>query len=305
MGGWAVDRLGDLDGRSAVITGASSGVGCEVARLLASRRATVLLACRDPARAAAAERSIQATTPGASVQVLLLDLASLASVRLAAEQLHDRLDALDLLVNNAGVMRCPYARTEDGFELHFGTNHLGHFAFTGLVLDLLGAVPGSRVVTVTSPAHHQGRVDFEDLQSAQLYRKADAYAQSKLANLLFTYELQRRLVAWGAKTISVAAHPGVARTELNRHMPWVFRGPSWGLARPISHSVEAGALPLVRAALDPEAHGGEYYGPAGRMELRGAPVRRESSAASHDAELASRLWAVSEELTGVHYPKGA
>jgi len=161
------------------------------------------------------------------------------------------------------------------------------------------------VPSVTSPAHRQGRIDFDDLQATRRYRKADAYAQSKLANLLFAYELQRRLAAGGAKTISVAAHPGGARSELNRHMPWVFRGPSWGLARPITHSVEAGALPLVRAALDPEACGGEYYAPAGRLEFKGAPVRRKSSDASHDAELAGRLWAVSEQLTGVTYPKAS
>jgi NAD(P)-dependent dehydrogenase (short-subunit alcohol dehydrogenase family) len=233
---------------------------------------------------------------------VLLDLASMASVRAAADELHRHAGAIDVLVNNAGVMRVPYRRTDDGFELQLATNHLGHFAFTGLMLDLLLAAPGSRVVTVTSPAHRQGHISFEDLQSEQRYSKAAAYAQSKLANALFAYELQRRLTAAGAKTLSVAAHPGGARTELNRDMPWLFRGRSWGLARPITHSVEAGALPLLRAAADPGVRGGDYYAPAGRLEFKGAPVRRESSRQSHDLELQYRLWQVSERLTAVTYP---
>lgn len=304
-GGWTAEEIGDLNGRTALITGASSGVGLEVARILARRGATVVLACRDSSKAETAEGRIRATLADASLQVLQLDLASSTSIRSAAQELHSRHDHLDLLINNAGVMRTPKNRTEDGFELHLGTNHLGHFAFTGLVLDLLTSVPGSRVVTVTSPAHRQGRINFEDLQSDQRYQKPVAYAQSKLANLLFAYELQRRLAATGAKTISLAAHPGGARTELNRHMPWMFRGPSWGLARPITHSVEAGALSLVRAAVDPDAQGGEYYAPAGRFEFKGPPLRKESSAASHDSELAGHLWEVSEKLTGVAYLEGS
>jgi NAD(P)-dependent dehydrogenase (short-subunit alcohol dehydrogenase family) len=170
------------------------------------------------------------------------------------------------------------------------------------MLDLLLAVPGSQVVTVTGPAHREGRISFQDLQTEHRYSKSATYAQSKLANALFAYELQRRLKAAGAKTLSVAAHPGGARTELNRDMPWLFRGRSWGLARPITHSVEAGALPLLRAAVDPGVGGGDYYAPAGWLEFKGAPVRRQSSQQSHDPGLQHRLWEVSERLTGIAYP---
>jgi NAD(P)-dependent dehydrogenase (short-subunit alcohol dehydrogenase family) len=212
MSEWTEADVPAQDGRTFLVTGASSGVGLRVASVLAARGATVILACRDKDRAAAAVGRIRETEPDASLRVVLLDVSSMASVRRAAEELHSSVGALDVLVNNAGIMRVPYRRTDDGFELHFATNHLGHFAFTGLMLDLLLPVPGSRVVTVTSPAHRQGRISFPDLQSEHQYRKAAAYAQSKLANALFAYELQRRLTAAGAKTLSVAAHPGGART---------------------------------------------------------------------------------------------
>jgi NAD(P)-dependent dehydrogenase (short-subunit alcohol dehydrogenase family) len=294
--------VGSQEGRTAVVTGANTGVGFETAAVLAQRGATVVLACRDRDRARAAADRIGQASQGARVTILPLDLASLASVRAAADQLRAEHPRVDLLINNAGVMRALYARTRDGFELQLGTNHLGHFAFTGLVLEALLPVSGSRIVTVTSLVHRQGRIDFADLQSERRYRRPVAYAQSKLANLLFTYELQRRLAAAGAGTIALAAHPGVSRTELNRHLPPGFRGRSWGLARPITHPAAIGALSLLRAAVDPAARGGEYYCPEGRLEFRGYPVRRETSAASHDVTLQRRLWAESERLTGVTYP---
>jgi NAD(P)-dependent dehydrogenase (short-subunit alcohol dehydrogenase family) len=302
MSEWTAADIPAQEGRTFLITGASAGVGLRAAAVLAARGASVILACRNGDRAAAAAGRIRETTPGASLRVVLLDLSSMASVRRAAEELRHGTGAIDVMVNNAGIMRAPYRRTDDGFELQLATNHLGHFAFTGLMLDLLLAAPGSRVVTVTSPAHRQGHIDFGDLQSERRYRRGAAYAQSKLANALFAYELQRRLTAAGAKTLSVAAHPGGARTELNRDMPWLFRGRSWGLARPITHSAEAGALPLLRAALDPGARGGDYYAPGGWLEFTGAPVRRESSRQSRDPELQRRLWEVSARLTGVTYP---
>ncbi|GAA4493424.1 SDR family NAD(P)-dependent oxidoreductase [Actinoallomurus oryzae] len=297
---WTAADIADLYGRIAVVTGANTGTGFETARLLAEHGATVVLACRDLEKAATAAARI-----GRGAQILHLDLASLASVRQAAADLHRDYPKLDLLINNAGIMRTPYGRTEDGFEMQFGTNHLGHFAFTGLVLDLLHDVDGARVVTVTSPAHRQtrGGIDFTDLQSERKYRAGSAYSRSKLANLLFAYELQRRLEASGARTVSLAAHPGGARTELNRNMPvyTLARGASWGIWRPITHPAEIGALSLVRAAVDPAARGGEYYCPDGRMEFKGHPVRRESSAESHDADLQRRLWLRSAQLTGVRY----
>jgi NAD(P)-dependent dehydrogenase (short-subunit alcohol dehydrogenase family) len=297
---WTDADIPDLHARIAIITGANSGTGFETARILAEHGATVVLACRDLDKAATAAERI-----GRLATILPLDLTSLASIRKAASQVHEEHSRLDLLINNAGIMRPPYGLTEDGFEIQFGTNHLGHFAFTGLVLDLLRDVDGARVVTVTSPAHRQtrGGIDFSDLQSAGKYRAGTAYGRSKLANLLFTYELQSRLEAAGARAISLAAHPGGARTALNRNMPayTLARGGSWGIWRPITHPAETGALSLVRAAVDPAARGGEYYCPDGRMEFKGHPVRRESNSESRDPEMQHRLWQVSGKLTGVGY----
>jgi NAD(P)-dependent dehydrogenase (short-subunit alcohol dehydrogenase family) len=207
---WGAADIPDQAGRIAVITGGNSGIGLEAARFLAGRGARVVLACRDEARAASAAADITASMAGAEVETLPLDLSALESIRAAAGQIRSRYPRLDLLINNAGVMMTPHRRTADGFELQFGTNHLGHFALTGLVLPSLLPVPGSRVVTISSNGHKVGRVRFDDLQSERRYRRAGAYAQSKLANLLFTYELQRRLAAAGDATIAVAAHPGTA-----------------------------------------------------------------------------------------------
>jgi NAD(P)-dependent dehydrogenase (short-subunit alcohol dehydrogenase family) len=199
-------------------------------------------------------------------------------------------------------MWAPKGRTADGFEMHFGTNHLGHFAFTGLVLDLLLPVPGSRVVVLASPAHRGGVIDLDDLAYDRRYRPAAAYSRSKLANLLFAQALQDRLDQAHALTIAVAAHPGGARTELNRNMPVVFRGKSWGLARPITHPAGIGALSIARAATDPGITGGAYIGPGGWQEFTGYPVLLQPSDRALDPELQYRLWQESERLTGVTYP---
>ncbi|MFD3399762.1 oxidoreductase [Kribbella sp. NPDC058693] len=293
--------IADQSGRTVFITGASAGVGRQTAIVLAAAGATVVLGCRDLAKGAAVRDHIRAVTPSARVGVVALDLASLESIREAAKQVCAEHDRIDVLINNAGVMRPPRSTTADGFELQFGTNHLGHFALTGLLLERLLPGAGSRVVTVASPAHRQGRIDFDDLQSERRYRRSAAYAQSKLANLLFTYELQRRLAVAGATTVALAAHPGGARTELNRNLPFLFRGASWGLARPITHPVEIGALSILYAAVDPGALGGEYYGPDGLFEFKGQPTRLESTPRSHDAATQRRLWEVSQQLTDVRY----
>jgi NAD(P)-dependent dehydrogenase (short-subunit alcohol dehydrogenase family) len=286
-------------GRTALVTGANSGIGFETARVLAERGAAVVLACRDPGKASAAAARIAAAAPRASLSVIRLDLASLASIREAAEELRAGHDRLDLVINNAGLMMPPYGRTEDGFELQFGTNHLGHFALTGLLLDRMMAVPGSRVVTLSSNGHRMGRIDFGNLQWEHGYRRPAAYGRSKLANLLFTYELQRRLAAAGAATAALAAHPGTSRTELTRHLPaWMRAG---ALVVPNQGSA-MGALPTLRAATDRGAQGGEYYGPAGFGEFTGPARRVQSSARSRDGEAARRLWDESERLTGVTYP---
>jgi NAD(P)-dependent dehydrogenase (short-subunit alcohol dehydrogenase family) len=206
-----------------------------------------------------------------------------------------------VLINNAGVMWAPKGKTADGFETHFGTNHLGHFAFTGLVLDLLLPVAGSRVVALSSPAHRRGRIDFDDLSFDRRYRRVAAYGQSKLANLLFAQMLERKLEHAHATTTAVAAHPGGARTELNRHMPIWFRGRSWGVARPITHPADIGALSVVRAAVDPSIPGGSYVGPDGWQEFTGYPVVLRPSERALDCELQRRLWQESERLTGVSY----
>ena len=298
---WTAASAPAQDGRTIVVTGANTGVGFETAKMLAARGAMVVLACRDPDRAQQARDRITACAPGAQLDTLTLDLASLASVRAAAGMLRSRHERVDVLINNAGVMWAPRGETADGFETHFGTNHLGHFAFTGLVLDLLLPIAGSRVVVLSSPAHRAGNIDFGDLSYSQRYRPNRAYSRSKLANLLFAQMLQAKLEQARAPTIAVAAHPGGARTELNRHMPFMFRGPSWGLARPITHPAEIGALSLVRAAADPGVSGGAYVGPGGWHEFKGYPVLLEPSERARDRELQRRLWQESERLTSVTY----
>jgi NAD(P)-dependent dehydrogenase (short-subunit alcohol dehydrogenase family) len=298
---WSAADVGDQHGRTAVVTGANSGIGFEAARVLAERGAVTVLACRDPGRGKDAADRIAAGSPGANVIVVRADLSSLASVRQAGQEIRASHERIDLLINNAGLMMPPRGTTADGFELQFGTNHLGHFALTALLLDRLLPVAGSRVVTVASNAHRAGRINFGDLQSQRRYWRVAAYGQSKLANLLFTYELQRRLAAAGAHTVALAAHPGTTRTELTRHIPGVLRALNEAVGGLYSQGAAMGALPTLRAATDPQARGGEYYGPGGRLQNRGYPVRVESSARSHDTAVQRRLWAESERLTGVTF----
>lgn len=303
MSKWTTTDIPDQSGRMAVITGANTGLGYETAAALAAKGAHVVLAVRNLDKGKDAARRIEQSTPGARIELQELDLTSLASVRAAAEQLKANHAAIDLLINNAGVMFTPKSTTRDGFELQFGTNHLGHFAFTGLLLDRVLAAPGSRVVTVSSQGHRFARrgIRFDDLQSESSYSRVGAYGQAKLANLLFTYELQRRLQ--GTDTIAVAAHPGGSRTELTRNLPPLVAAVT-RLAEPLFQSADMGALPTLRAATDPGVLGGQYYGPDGFGEQRGYPKVVASSEASHDVAAQRRLWAVSEELTGVTFPVG-
>jgi NAD(P)-dependent dehydrogenase (short-subunit alcohol dehydrogenase family) len=299
--GWTTNDMPDQHDRVAVITGANSGLGLETARELAARGAAVTLAVRDLDKGEAASADIRRTHPDAQVDLVELDLASLESVRDAATELGGRLDRLDLLINNAGVMYTPRQATADGFEMQFGTNHLGHFALTGLLLDRMREVPGSRVVTVSSIGHRiRSRIDFDDLNAENGYDRVSAYGRSKLANLLFTYELQRRLAEAGAETAALAAHPGMSDTELTRHVPGAALVTP--LVRWMVQDAARGALPTLRAATDPDAEGGRYYGPNGFQETRGLPVVVTSSDRSHDREHQRRLWEASEQLTGVDYP---
>jgi NAD(P)-dependent dehydrogenase (short-subunit alcohol dehydrogenase family) len=297
---WTTADVPDQAGRTAVVTGGNTGLGYQVALTLAQRGATVVLACRDVRTATDAALRIAAATSGErkAVGVVRLDLASLESVRAAAGELGERFETIDLLVNNAGVMMTPFGLTRDGFELQFGTNHLGPFAFTGLLMDRIEA----RVVTVSSLVHARGQLDLRNLGNPERYGRSAAYAGSKLSNLLFAYELDRRLRAAGSQVRSLAAHPGYANTGLARHLTPPVQFGSRLAGQLIGQDAEHGAQPMLRAATDPEAGGGEFYGPSGPWHFKGNPVRLRSSARSYDLELAGELWAESERLTGVRYP---
>jgi NAD(P)-dependent dehydrogenase (short-subunit alcohol dehydrogenase family) len=302
MAKWTTADIPDQAGRVAVITGANTGLGYETALALAERGAHVVLAVRNLDKGKDAAARIAAKSPRGEVALQELDLTSLDSVRAAARQLRADHDRIDLLINNAGVMWTPKSNTKDGFELQFGTNHLGHFAFTGLLLDRLLPVAGSRIVTVSSTGHRiLADIHFDDLQWERSYNRVAAYGQSKLANLLFTYELQRRLASHGT-TVAAAAHPGGSNTELTRNLPPLVRPATDRLFGLIAHDAAAGALPTLRAATDPAVLGGQYYGPDGFSELRGYPKIVPSSKKSHDVDRQRRLWTVSEELTGVVHP---
>jgi NAD(P)-dependent dehydrogenase (short-subunit alcohol dehydrogenase family) len=300
---WTAADVPDQSGRVAIVTGSNTGLGYETALVLATRGAHVVMAVRDVEKGKAAAARIQGQVPRADVTVQSLDVGSLQSVRAAAEELKTAYPRVDLLINNAGVMYPPKQVTADGFELQFGTNHLGAFALTGLLLENLLPVEGSRVVAVASIAHTiQAAIHFDDLQWERKYNRVAAYGQSKLSNLMFTYELNRRLAARDAATIAVAAHPGISNTELMRHVPGSSLPGFSALAGLVTNSAEVGALATLRAATDGGVRGAEYYGPDGIRELRGHPKRVESSKQSHDQDVQGRLWTVSEELTGVTFP---
>ncbi|MEE9244437.1 MAG: SDR family NAD(P)-dependent oxidoreductase [Mycobacterium sp.] len=298
---WTAADVPGQSGRVAVITGANTGIGYEAAEVLAGKGAHVVLAVRNPDKGKQAASRIEQARPGAGVAVQQLDLTSLAGIRAAADNLRAFYPQIDLLINNAGVMTTPKASTEDGFELQFGTNHLGHFALTGLLLNNMLAVQGSRVVTISSNAHRGGTINFDDLQSERHYNRMRAYGQAKLANLMFTYELDRRLLARGAQTIAVAAHPGSSNTDLARNLPGLVRKPFDILWSLVAQDAAMGALPTLRAATSPTVKGGQYYGPDGYGEQRGQPKLVQSSSKSRNIEAQKRLWSVSEKLTGVRF----
>lgn len=298
---WTAADIPDQSGRTAIVTGANSGLGYDTAAALAAKGAQVVLAVRNLDKGNEAVDRIRNSTPNAAVSLTELDLSSLDSIRRAADELRAAHPRIDLLINNAGVMYVPNRETtKDGFEMQFGTNHLGHFALTGLLLENLLQVGGSRVVTVSSVGHRiLARIRFEDPHFETGYNRVRAYGQSKLANLLFTYELQRRLAAKGSSTIAAAAHPGLSDTELMRYVPAFIPDVVWKV---VAQPAEKGALPTLRAATDPGVQGGQYYGPDGIGEVTGNPKLVASSAQSHDQDIQHRLWTMSEELTGITYP---
>jgi NAD(P)-dependent dehydrogenase (short-subunit alcohol dehydrogenase family) len=303
---WTTNDLPDLSGKGIVVTGGNSGIGFQAAREFAFKGASVVLACRSIEKARTAAAQITTAHPHAAVEVMELDLSILESVRNFARTFHAKHRNLHVLCNNAGVMALPHRRTADGFEMQFGTNHLGHFALTGLLLEPLLRTEGARVVTVSSSAHRMGRIQFDDLQWERSYSEWLAYGQSKLANLLFTFELHRRAKRAGANMISVACHPGYAATNLQAAGPrmqgfWLIEAAIDFANRLFAQSAAMGALPLLYAAAAPDVDGGDYIGPDGLGELRGYPTKVSCSASAHDPATARRLWDISEQLTGVRF----
>lgn len=293
---WDSNNIEDQTGKVAIVTGSSSGIGYETARVLAEKNAAVVIAVRNIAKGNTAAEKIKAGYAGADVTVMQLDLANLESVRKFANNFKKDYARLDMLINNAGVMMPPYSKTSDGFELQMGTNHLGHFALTGLLLDLIRGTEGARIVNVSSMAHKNGKLDFDDLNwENRSYKKMRAYGDSKIANIYFTYSLQERL--GGDTDVKVtASHPGWTATDLQRHV-----GLFEFLNRFLAQGIDIGALPTLYAATAPDVKGGDYFGPAGFMEMKGYPKKVESNKLSQDKEIAAKLWDVSQNLTGVEY----
>lgn len=301
---WTEQDMPDMTGKLVVVTGGNSGLGYESVKAFAKKGAEVILASRSKEKGEQARTEILQEVADGTIRVAQLDLGDLDSVRTFAADLKKKYKKLDVLMNNAGIMMTPYFKTKDGFEGQFGTNHLGHFALTGLLTDLMHDTPGARIINVSSGAHRNGVMDFENLQfeNEKEYSPMKAYGRSKLANLLFTYELQRKLEAANSKCMAVAAHPGVAMTNLARHLEGKFL---FKLLMPLfkrmAQDQAMGALPQIRASVDPGVKGASYYGPDGKREWKGFPVVVESNEASHNSQDAARLWEESEKLTGVTY----
>ncbi len=297
MRGFTAADVPDQTGRTIFITGANAGLGFEAAKVLAGQGARVLIGCRSQSRASQAVADIRAAHPDADIDIIALDLASLASIKRAAAAVEQETQ-LDVLINNAGIMVTPYELTADGFESQFGVNHLGPFALTGLLLNKLRSNPNARVVSTASIAHKSGKMFFDDINAQKRYNPVTRYAQSKLANLLFGYELQRRLSAVDDNTLSVMAHPGIAETELYRYVP----GPLMllmPLMTPFINSAAQGAWPTLLAATGEHVTSGGYYGPSKRWEAAGPAVKVTSTRASHDTDVAKRLWELSIDMTGI------
>ena len=296
---FSLESISSQQGKMAIVTGANTGLGFETALGLAKVDATVILACRNLEKAEAAKAEILAQVPDAKLEVMQLDLGSLSSVREFAANYKEKYSQLDLLINNAGIMFPPYSKTEEGFESQIGVNHLGHFLLTALLIDLMPDNSDARIVSLSSNAHKFGKINFDDLQSEQKYSSTAAYGQSKLACLMFADELNRKLKASGKNILSVAAHPGVAQTELARHMPgFLVTLIRWTIAPFITHPVDEAALPTLLAALGSEVKGGDYFGPQGKGEMTGEPGVAVKADHAKDTEVAAKLWQVSEELTG-------
>lgn len=294
---WTAADVPDQTGKTVIVTGSSSGIGYETARVLTGKGATVMIAVRSLEKGNAAAEKLRAQNKDAEVKVLRLDLADLASVEEFAEEFKENYSRLDLLINNAGVMAPPFSKTKNGFELQFGTNHLGHFALTAHLLDVLTNSGGARIVNVSSSGHRFGKLDFDDLNwEKRRYRAMRAYCDSKLANLYFTFELDRKIKENRLDLVATAAHPGLTTSELGRH-----GGLTSLLGKLFGQDVSLGALPILRAATEKGLKGGEFFSPDDFLELGGNPVEAKPSKLSKDEKIAGKLWAVSEDLTGVKF----
>lgn len=294
---WCAKDIPDQKGRIVIITGATSGLGKEAARVLAGKNATVVMAVRNISKGKTVIDEIINEYKDADITVSELDLTSLASIKDFAERIINSYNRLEILINNAGIMMCPYSKTQDGFEIQMGTNHLGHFALTGHLMPLLIKTDNSRIVATSSVAHNLGNIDFADFNwEKRKYKTSRAYGDSKLANLYFAYEIARKLKDKGNNPKVTIAHPGWTNTDLQRHSGFFsFLNPVFG------QGIEKGILPTLRAAIDPEANSGDYFGPDGFFELQGYPVKVNSNKRSHNEETARKLWEISEQLTGVKY----
>jgi len=297
---WDINNIPDQQERVALITGANSGLGFQVSLALARKGADIILACRNLEKAEKAVEFIRKESPDTKLSVLKLDLSDLDSVSECAEKIKEKYTVINLLINNAGIMVPPFSRTKQGFELQFGTNHLGHFALVGKLLPLINHVSGSRIVSVSSIAASLNYINFNDLNyEHKHYRKWQAYGQSKLANQMFMRELAKRLEENDSETISVAAHPGVSSTDLFNNSGIVGK-----LSSLISQSPEKGALSILRASCDPQIQNGSYWGPSGLFKFKGNPEQTKLESKALDSKLTKRLWEISEKLTGVSYHFG-
>jgi len=301
---WVKQNIPELSGRVIIVTGGNSGLGYESLKAFASKGAELIMTARTMEKGESARESIVRDFPEADISVMILDLSDLTSVKAFAESFRAKYDRLDVLLNNAGIMITPYFLTKDGFEGQMGINHLGHFALTLRLRDIIKNTSGARVVNVSSNAHKMGRMDFDNFlfEGGKSYSPMKSYSRSKLANLLFTYELQRRFEANAMDAMAIAAHPGTSQTNLDRYIKSkFFYRLLYPLISALSQDAEMGALPQIRAAADPDAKGGEYYGPSGLGEIKGYPERTRSSRASYSVEDARKLWELSEKLTGVKW----
>lgn len=301
---WTTNDIPDLNGKTIIVTGGNSGLGFEAVKAFTNKGAHIIMASRSLEKAKKAKEDILAESPTGSIELGELNLSDLSSISNFVSEFRKKHSHLDVLLNNAGIMMTPCSFTKDGFESQLGTNHFGHFALTGQLMEIIQKTPGSRVVNVSSLAHKGGTFDFDDLlySNGSSYDPMKAYRRSKMANLQFTYELQRKLGSAQSETIAVAAHPGVSMTNLANHLKGSFMYKVFELIGGlISHDPALGALPEIRASVDPEVQGGAYYGPDGMMEMKGNPVLVKSNKASHDLEIAKKLWEVSEKLTGVKF----